>query len=172
MQPTSTEHSGSFIHLLPLVLIAVMITGCGGAKKRCLVSPMTGTLLANGKPVADAKVSLKHHSHWYAERVEEFAHTDANGRFEFKGAWKKALINVPHQPVIRIEVTAEYHGTNRLVLEIGKLNYELLGELTTLRQTDPEFEKSRLSSREQKLHLTFDLDRDQAPIGRTVPLSQ
>src|SRR4029453_17070744 len=85
---------------IPLLIILVLMVGCGGPTKRCLVSPLSGTLVADGKPVEGAKVTRRYHSHWYNKHVEDVVRTDAKGYFEFKDAWKRAPVNVPHQPVI------------------------------------------------------------------------
>jgi Domain of unknown function (DUF6795) len=148
---------------LPLLTILVLLVGCGGPTKRCLVSPLSGTLVANGKPVEGAKVTRKYHSHWYKNQVEEVVRTDAKGQFEFEGAWKRAAVDVLHQPVVEEQVIVERDGTNCTVLDVTKMNYDDFGELQDVSQKD----KSRLSKQEGRLCFKFDLDLDKVPIGRS-----
>lgn len=143
-------------------MVLVLFVGCGGPTTRCLVSPLSGTIVADGKPVEGAKVTRKYHSHWYNKEVEEVVHTNGEGFFEFKGAWKKALIDVVHQPVIQQLVIVEHNGTNCTVFDVPKLNYDVFGELKAVSQQD----KTRLSKQSGKLYFKYDLDLDKLPIGR------
>ena len=120
---------------IPLLVILVLMVGCGG--RRCLVSPLSGTLVADGKPVEGAKVTRRYHSHWYNKHVEDVVRTDAKGYFEFNDVWKRAPVNVPHQPVIEQVVVVEYNGTKHTVMNLTKLNYERFGELTAVQFEDP-----------------------------------
>lgn len=167
MQTTLPRQNTGRIKSLPYLIVLMLMIGCGDAKNRCLVSPLSGALVASGKPVDGAKVTRRYHSHWYNQQIEEVVRTDAKGYFVFPGAWKKAVINLPHQPVIQVTVVVEYHGTNRTVLDVGKMNYDALGELWTIQHLDPEREKDRLSKQDGRLHLKFDLDLDKVPIGRS-----
>ena len=151
---------------IPLLVILVLMVGCGGPTKRCLVSPLSGTLVADGKPVEGAKVTRSYHSHWYNKHVEDVVRTDVKGYFEFKGAWKQAVVDVPHQPVIEQVVVVEYNGTNRTVMNLTKLNYESFGELKAVQFEDPAHGKDRLSEKEGKLYLKFDLNLEKVPIGK------
>src|SRR5437899_2930988 len=144
---------------LPLLVILVLFVGCGGPTSHCLVSPLSGTLVANGKPVAGAKVTRRYHSHWYKDQVEEVVRTDAKGYFEFKGAWKKAVVEVLHQPVIEEQVIVEHNSTNYTVLDVTKMNYDSFGELSDVSQQD----KSRLSKQDGRLYFKYDLDLDKVP---------
>lgn len=149
-----------------LLLPFLLLIGCGGPTKRCLVSPLSGKIVANGVPVEGAKVTRKYYSNWYADRVETVTVTDDKGHFAFEGAWKKALMNVPHQAVVHVEVIVENKGTNRTVLDLTKLSYANFGELQTVQDQDPERGKDRLKERDGKLYLEYDLELDKLPIGK------
>jgi hypothetical protein len=92
-------------------------------------------------------------------------HTDARGHFEFEGAWKRAVVDLLHQPVVHEEVFVEYNSTNHAVLDVTKMDYDSFGELYAVHLHDPSRE-DRLSKKNEKLYLKFDLDSDKAPIGR------
>ncbi len=146
---------------LSLFFSLVLLVGCGGPTSRCLVSPLSGTLVANGKPVEGVKVTRRYHSHWYKDKVEEVAHTDDKGYFAFKGVWKRALIDVLHQPVVEEQLIVEHNQTNCVVLNLAKLNYDTFGELTSASEQD----KRRLTKQDGTLYFKYDLDLDKAPLG-------
>lgn len=151
-----------------LFIFVLLLIGCGRPANRCLVSPLSGTLEANGKPVVGAKVTRRYHSHWYKDQVEDVVQTDAKGYFEFKGAWKKAVVDVLHQPVIEEQVIVEYSGTNYSVMEVTKMNYDSFGEMWAVQNQDPERGKDRLTKKDDKLYLKFDLVTEKVPIGRRL----
>ena len=148
---------------VPLFIVLLLIVGCGGPVKRCLVSPLAGTVSVDGKPVAGAKVTRKYYSHWYNEHVETVTHTDAKGYFEFAGVWKSAAVDVMHQPVIEEQVVVEHNSTNYTVLDVTKMNYDSFGELSDI----PDHDKAHLSKQDGKLCLKYDLDVDRVPIGQS-----
>jgi hypothetical protein len=143
-------------------LLVLYLAGCG-PQNRCLVSPLTGTVIANGKPVIGATVTRRFHSLYYEKQVEAATKTDAQGLFAFAGVWKWAPINILHQPVIEEEVTIEYNGKAYTALKCTKMDYKNLGEFDAvqfdaMRDRDPSLAKPRLSKQEGKLYLKCDLD--------------
>jgi hypothetical protein len=151
---------------IPFLFVLLPMIGCGGPAKRCLVSPLSGTIVANGKPVDGATVTRNYHSHWYKEDVETVTHTDANGNFEFDGAWKNAAVDVLHQPVVEEQIVVEHKGKTYTVFVVTKMNYECFGELSARGLRDPKDGKDRLSKQNEKLYLKYDLESDKIPIGR------
>lgn len=151
---------------LPLIVVVLLMAGCGGPVKRCLVSPLSGTIVTNGTPVAGATVTRKYHSDWYNKDVVTVTHTDDKGSFSFDGAWKKAAVDVLHQPVIHEEVIVEYNGTNQTVMDLTKMDYDSFGEVWAAGMQDPEHGKERLIKKDGKLYFKFDLSLEKVPIGR------
>lgn len=97
---------------------------------RCLVSPIRGELKVGDAPASHIKIVRRYYSHWYEKKIEDSTYTDSGGRFQFAGVWKPAAVTLLHQPVIEIEVLAEY-GNDKPILLFGvtKMEYSRLGEL-------------------------------------------
>ena len=147
-----------------IIIVVLLLAGCGPTK-RCLVSPLSGTVVAHGKPVAGAKVTRKYYSDWYKDQVETVIRTDTNGFFEFQGAWKTALVNILHQPVIQEEVVVEYDGTNYPAWNVTKMDYELLGELSDTQLRTLNGDMDRFGKQGGKLYLRIDVDLKKARAG-------
>ena len=120
-------------NIVRLCLIGVLLLGgcvLPIPSLRCLVSPIRGELSVGECPASNIKIVRRYYSYWYDERKEDYTYTDNAGRFEFSGAWKPSLVMVLHQPVINIEVLAEYQtGAPLRLFHVTKMDYSRLGEL-------------------------------------------
>jgi hypothetical protein len=154
---------------IPLFAALLLIVGCGPPVKRCLVSPLWGRIVSNGVPVVGATVTRKYYSHWYKEQVENVTHTDAGGYFDFDGAWKKAIADLLHQPVIEEKIVIESQGKVYTVLDVTKMDYDKFGELEHVQSEKAAPGKERLLNQDGKLYLRFDLALNNVPIGRRPP---
>ena len=143
---------------IPLFIVMLIVVGCSGPTKRCLVSPLSGTIVTNGMPVEGATVTRSYYSHWYDKQVVTVTQTDANGDFKFDGVWKKVLVGALHQPVIEEEMIVELNGKKYKVFNVIKMDYDTLSEIS--------LDKKRLSQKAGKLYFKFDLDLEKSPIGR------
>jgi hypothetical protein len=144
----------------------MFLAGCGGPTKRCLVSALSGTILANGTPVHGATVTRRYYSHWYNNHVESTTHTDTAGNFTFDAVWKSAVADIMHEPVVEEEVVVERDGKTYIILNINKRNYDLLGELDAVRFATEGPDKDRFTKQDGTLCLKYVLDADNDPIGK------
>lgn len=69
-----------------IVIAALLTTGCGGSRPPSLTA-VTGDVLQNGAPVADAQVTFINEQ---AEGLPATASTDANGKFTLETYWNPA----------------------------------------------------------------------------------
>lgn len=146
-----------------LALLALVLSLCGCAplpERRCLASPMSGTVIAHGHMVVGATVTRKYYSPWYNRHVETTTHTDGRGEFKFKGAWKFSLILFAHQPVIQQEVIVTNEGRAQVVLKLTKMDYDRFGELWALEHPGGSVVRGRLSTKDGQLFLSCDLDAE------------
>jgi hypothetical protein len=102
------------------------------------------------------KIVRHYRSEWYGEEKEEIAYTDDKGSFEFAGVWKGSAVLVLHEPVIRIEVTAEEDGVKTTLLWVSKRDYSRFGELN---QYAAKRGVAKLSRRNGSVYLEADLPK-------------
>lgn len=152
------------MRFIPLFIVVLLMVGCGGPAKLCLVSPLSGTIITKGAPVEGAKVTLKYS--YKKEIVETVAYTDAKGYFQFEGVWKKVMVQIAHQPVIEQKVVVEHSGNSHTVLDVTKMDYDGFGEMWEVQYQDPKHGKDRLIKKDGRLYFTFDLGFEKVPIGR------
>jgi len=144
---------------IALGFMFLALTGCvpyPSPSVRWLASPMSGELKIDGYPAANVKIMRHYRSDWYAKDVDENTYTDAQGRFEFSGAWKFAVIQLLHEPVIYIKVTAEYGGQTINLFSVIKRDYERLGELDEYGGQNKSG-IAKLSRKDNKVHLEADI---------------
>jgi hypothetical protein len=116
-----------------LIFPLVFLVACAepSTAKYVLCSAMSGTIVLNGAPVADARVVRRYHWHWGDKRATDEVTTDKLGRFalrEITGSSMSAWL--PHQPHITQEIDV-FVGTQKYEIWAGdKFSYDAGYELT------------------------------------------
>jgi hypothetical protein len=101
-----------------------------------LFSPIEGTILSNGKPVANAKIVRTSISGWFdwSSKYTEETTTDENGKFSFpvrKAKFSGSMLFswFPHEAVITQEILLNQWWRTHFIWWAVKRNYDLYGEL-------------------------------------------
>lgn len=98
--------------------------------KYVLCSAMSGTIVMNGAPVADARVVRRYDWHWGNQRATDETVTDKNGRFSLPEITGKSMSAwLPHQANIDQDIEV-YVGTQNYEIWAGnKFSYDADSEL-------------------------------------------
>ncbi|MBP9779294.1 hypothetical protein KBD33_01570 [Candidatus Gracilibacteria bacterium] len=101
-----------------------------------LSSPIEGTILSNGKPVANTKIVRTSISGWFdgSTKYTEETTTDENGKFSFpvrvaRFSGSMLFSWFPHETVITQEILLDQGGNTYHIWGAIKRNYDLYGEL-------------------------------------------
>lgn len=98
--------------------------------KYVLFSPVSGKLVAAGKPLAGVTVKRWYKGGYSSKEATDITQTDPNGQFSFPVATFSSLMAgiVPHEPVVTQRVFVVVDGQDVQVYGMVKHNYELNGE--------------------------------------------
>ncbi|HPG61271.1 MAG TPA: hypothetical protein PK586_04640 [Casimicrobium sp.] len=133
--PTATRsnaHPWQCKRLIALFFPLFFLVACAESSmaKYVLCSAMTGTIVMNGAPVADARVVRRYDWHWGNQRASDETVTDKQGRFSLPEITGKSMSAwLPHQPNIDQDIEV-YVGAQKYEIWAGnKFSYEPGSEL-------------------------------------------
>jgi len=115
-----------------LILPSFFFVACAESSmaKYVLCSAMSGTVVLNGAPVADARVVRRYDWHWGNQRATDETVTDKQGNFSLPEIVGKSMSAwLPHQPNIDQDIEV-YVGAQKYEIWAGnKFSYEPNSEL-------------------------------------------
>lgn len=121
---------------LRLIFLGLVITagGCGGGVKTV---PVSGQVMWDGQPLADAQVIFRPDSRELNPGPASYGKTDAQGRFSLRTVdGHNGAVVGPHR--VRISIPVRAPGSNPDAPLVDKLPAKFSGEGSTLRYTVPK----------------------------------
>lgn len=99
---------------------------------KVLFSAVRGKVLLDDQPVAGALLERTFHWGWKDETGSDRTTTDAQGEFRFGSVQRRTLLGslLPHEPLIKQEITITHAGRTYTAWAMFKRDYADNGELS------------------------------------------